>query len=337
VDWYQDVAGRIGQLPGVDGVSGGLVVPWRDGDRWLKPIQFAAQGYTPANGEEHPYARQRVVGPGFFKVVGIPVVAGREFTDADRLGSERIAIVSQSIAQRYFSNGDAVDRQLQQTGTLTDLRVDSTPLRIVGVVADVDDVDVARAPAMTIYYLWRSKDLSDRIFVRTSGDPHALVPAVTRILRSASPDAAVERPATLEEVRAEILSPERLNAFVVSGFAGIALLIAVVGVSGVLAFSVSARMREFGIRLAIGSSPRDLLARVLQDGLRIVVIGIVAGVAGSYAFARIAGTFVEQLRLPGTLPLLAAAAVLVGAGILASWVPAARAARVDALRALRSE
>src|SRR5206468_9198186 len=109
-------------------------------------------------------------------------------------------------------------------------------------------------------------------FVHASGDPYALVPAITKVIRGMSPDQPVERAATLEDVRAEVLAPERVNAFVFSGFAGIALLIAVVGVAGVLAFSVSARTREFGVRLAIGSAPRDLLARVLSEGVRIAAI-----------------------------------------------------------------
>ncbi len=108
--------------------------------------------------------------------------------------------------------------------------------------------------------------VAGRLFVRAAGDPYALVPAVTRVIREISADQPVERAATLEDVRAEVLSPERLNAFVFSGFAGIALLIAVVGVAGVLAFSVSARTREFGVRLAVGSAPRQLLARVLSRG-----------------------------------------------------------------------
>ncbi len=139
------------------------------------------------------------------------------------------------------------------------------------------------------------------------------------------------------DVRAEVLAPERLNAFVLSGFGGIALLIAVVGVAGVLAFSVSARTREFGVRLAIGSTPRDLLVHVLSQGALIVTIGIVAGVAGGYVFGLLARTYFENLRLPGVLPILGAAAVLSGAAILASLMPAARASRVDVLRALRSE
>jgi putative ABC transport system permease protein len=134
-----------------------------------------------------------------------------------------------------------------------------------------------------------------------------------------------------------VLSPERLNAFVFSGFAGIALLIAVVGVAGVLAFSVSARTREFGVRLAVGSAPSHLLARVLSEGVLIAAIGIAAGAAGGYALASVASRFFENVRLPGVLPTAGAAAVLVVAAVLASLMPAARASRVDVLHALRSE
>jgi putative ABC transport system permease protein len=336
-DLYRDVTQRVGQLPGVDAVVGGWFVPWRDTGRWPH-VQFTVEGYTPADGEENPYARQRVAGPGFFATLGIPVVAGREFTEDDRTGSERVVIVSQSAAQRLFPNGDALNRKLWRTAALSASgAVNPTPSRIVGVVADVDDESGDRAPGMALYTPLRGKDLPMRLFVRTSGDAYALVPSVTRIIRDLSSNQAVERPATLEDVRAEVLTPERLNAFVVSGFAGIALLIAVVGVSGVLAFSVSARMREFGVRLAIGSSPRRLLMRVLTEGASIVVVGIVAGAAAGYAIAGVASSYLEHVRFPGALPVLAAATVLGIAAVGASLMPAARAARVDVLQALRSE
>src|SRR5207302_4497107 len=170
-----------------------------------------------------------------------------------------------------------------------------------------------------------------RRFVRTAGDPYSLVPAVTRVVRGLAPDQSLERAATLEDVRAEVLSPERLNAFVFSGFAGIALLIAVVGVAGVLAFSVSARTREFGIRLAVGSAPRQLLGRVLLEGVRIAAIGIAAGAASGYALARVAAKLFASVQRPGALPVMGAAAVLIGAAIVASLMPAARASRVDVL------
>jgi predicted permease len=339
VDFFAEVKRLVEELPGVDGVAFGSVVPWRDSGKY-SAYQFAVEGYTPADGEENPHARPRFVSPGFLAGLGIPLLAGRDFTEADRRDSERVVIVSQAVAQRLFPNGDALNRRLWLTEARYELgKRGAEPARIVGVAADVDDENVTRAPAMTLYYPFRQFAFGpvDRLFVRTAGDPYALVPAVTRIVREVSPERPVERPATLEDIRAEVLTPERLNAFVVSGFAGIALLIAVVGVAGVLAFSVSARTREFGVRLAIGSTPRDLLIRVLREGALIVAIGIVAGAAGGYAFAGVAGSFVENVRLPGAAPLLGAAAVLVGAGVLASLVPAARASHVDVVQALRSE
>jgi predicted permease len=334
IEVYDEMTRRIGKLPGVQGVALGNFVPWRDKGILGPGFRFAAEGFTPANGEENPHGRLRIVAPGFFAVLGVPVLEGRDFNGDDRRGGEPVVIVSQSVAQRLFPNGDALNRKLWWTEPLFGK---PQPRRIVGVVADVDDENVVRGPALTIYHPVRQMHVAGRLFVHASGDPYALVPTVTRIVREMSPNQPVERAATLEDVRAEVLAPERLNAFVVAGFAGIALLIAVVGVSGVLAFSVSARTREFGVRLAIGSSPRRLLVRVLLEGLAIVAIGIAAGAAGGYAFATVATSVVGNMRFPGALPLAGAAAVLVGAAVAASLMPAARASRVDVLQALRSE
>ena len=172
-----------------------------------------------------------------------------------------------------------------------------SPRRIVGIVADVDEDNVVQEPSMIVYYPLRGG--GSRLFVRAAGDPHALIPSVTRTIREISADQAVERPATLEDIRAEVLAPERLNAFVFSTLGGIALLIAVVGIAGVLAFSVSARTREFGVRLAVGSTPRDLLAGVLWDGVRIAAIGIAAGAAGGYALARVAERVLRERATAG--------------------------------------
>jgi ABC-type antimicrobial peptide transport system permease subunit len=160
---------------------------------------------------------------------------------------------------------------------------------------------------------------------------------VTRIIREISADQAVERPATLEDVRADVLTPERLNTFVFSALGGIALLIAVVGVAGVLAFSVGARMREFGVRLAVGSTPQELRSGVLWDGVRIAACGIAAGAAGGYALVRVAAGILGAVQLPGVLSVIGAAIVLIGAAAIASLMPAMRAARVDVLQAFRSE
>jgi predicted permease len=335
LDLLREVTRRIRELPGVRGVAAGSFVPWRDKGTFPR-FQFTAEGYTPADGEEPPHARIRMVTPRFFAVLGVPLLAGRDFTEDDRDGSEPVVIVSESIARRLFASGDAVNRHIQWTRQGPDF-CGPRPCRIVGVAADVDDENVVPGPAWTIYHPLEQVGVTGRLFVHADGDPYALVPQVTRVIREVSADQPVERAATLEDIRTEVLAPDRLNAFVFSGFAGVALLIAVVGVAGVLAFSVSARTREFGVRLAIGSTPRDLLVRVLREGAWIVAVGIAAGAAGGYAFAAVAGRFVENVRLPGALPLLGAAAVLGGAGILASLMPAARASRVDVMQALRSE
>ena len=138
-------------------------------------------------------------------------------------------------------------------------------------------------------------------------------------------------------MRAEVLTPERLNTFVFSALGGIALLIAVVGVAGVLAFSVGARTREFGVRLAIGSTPRELQTGVLRDGVRIAAFGIGVGAAGGYALVRVAAGILGTVQLPGPLPVLGAAAVLIAAAAVAALIPAARASRVDVLQGLRSK
>ena len=160
---------------------------------------------------------------------------------------------------------------------------------------------------------------------------------VTRIIRGLSSDQPVERAATLEDIRAEVLTPDRLNTLVFGGFAAVALLIAVVGVAGVLAFSVSGRTREFGIRLAIGSQPRHLVTGVIAEGAVMAAVGIIAGAVCGYALARLAGAYFGEVRTPGILPIIGSAIVLLVAAVVASVLPATRAARVDVMQALRSD
>ena len=328
----REIARRIGELPGVEDVALAGSVPWRD--RSTTRVQFAVEGYQPANGEELPTGRLRNVSSRYFAVLGVPILAGRDFTDADRTSKELVAVVNQSVARRLFPDGDALNRRLTPTNLGTNLGSPS-PARIVGIVADVDEDNVVQEPSMIVYYALRGG--GSRLFVRAARDPHALIPSATRTIREISADQAVERPATLEDIRTEVLAPDRLNAFVFSALGGIALVIAVVGIAGVLAFSVSARTREFGVRLAIGSTPRELLAGVLWDGVRTAAIGVAAGAAGGYLLARVVGALFGNVQLPGAVPVTGAAALLIGAVIAASLMPAARASRVDVLQAVRSE
>jgi ABC-type antimicrobial peptide transport system permease subunit len=222
-------------------------------------------------------------------------------------------------------------------GVMQFIGVSPDARRIVGVVADVDDENITPEPTLTVYHPFEQEIAGGRLFVHATGDPYALVPTITPLVREVSADQVVERAATLDDVRAEVMAPDRLNAIVFGGFAALALAIAVVGVAGVLAFSVSGRTREFGIRLAIGSQPREILTGVLREGLLMGVLGVVFGVAGGLALWRVANGLIQETRLPGAGPIAAAAAILVLAAVVASLLPAARASRVDAMQALRAE
>jgi len=334
--FYKEVLRRVGEVPGVERVAVGTAVPWRDAGFFA--AQFSVEGYAKANGEEDPRARFRTVSPGFFESLRVPIIAGRDFNEADRRGAEMVVIVSQSVAQRMFPNQDAVNRHFMWTDPVTKfIDVSSGPRRIVGVVADLDDENIIPGPVMTVYHPFEQEIGGGRLFVHAKTEPYALVPQITRIIRELSSEQPVERAATLEDVRAEVLAPNRLNAVVFGGFATVALTIAVVGVAGVLAFSVSARTREFGVRLAVGLAPQRLLTHVLGQGAVIAIAGILVGVTGGVALVRVVGSFIQDVRLPGVLPILAAALVLVGAAVLASLMPAVRASRVDVVQALRSE
>ena len=339
LDYYREATRHIRELPGVQDVAIGTVVPWRDLN-WSFGLEFTPDGWMQKPGEEHPRAGVRIVSPGFFATLGLPVLAGRDFNESDRSNSEPVAIISQSVAERLFPGRDALNHHI----TWTDPVVQFIPLnqkaqRIIGVVADLDDVNVDPRPTMTIYHPFDQAELmgGGRLFVHTRSTPYALVTPVTRILRGMSADQPVEHAATLDDIRTEVLSPDRLNVAVFGVFAGVALLIAVVGVAGVLAFSVSGRTREFGIRLAIGSQPRHLLTRVIAEGAALAIGGLALGLVCGFALAELAGSLFADLRTPGIVPVAGAALVLLLAAVIASVLPAARAARVDVMQALRTE
>jgi len=339
VDFYKEAIRRVHQLPGVDGVALGMLTPWREGGNFGPGFQFTAEGYVRGTAEDDPRGQFRIVSPGFFASLGVPMIAGRDFNDLDRKDSEPVVIVSQTVAQRMFPNREALNRHVTFTDPLLKfIGMKPTPLRIIGIAADIDDSHLVPGPTLTVYEPFGQGPLiGGRLFVHVRSDPYALISPISRTIRGLSVDQPVERAATLEDVRAEVLTPDRLNALVFGVFAMVALAIAVVGVAGVLAFSVSARTREFGIRLAIGSQPRHLLTRVIAEGTVITAVGIGAGLACGLALQQLAGSYFENVRMPGAWVVVGAAGVLLAAAVVASAWPALRAARVDVMQALRAD
>jgi putative ABC transport system permease protein len=339
VGFYRGAMRKVRDLPGVDGVALGVLTPWREGGQLGPGLQFTGEGYARGTAEEDPRGQFRIISPGFFAALGVPLIAGRDFNDLDRKGSEPVAIISQSAARRMFPTQEALNRHVTWTDPVIQfIGMKPVPMRVIGVAADIDDEHLVPRPTLTVYTPFGQGPLfGGRLFVHVRSDPYALITPITRTIRNLSVDQPVERAATLEDVRAEVLTPDRLNALVFGGFAVVALAIAVVGVGGLLAFSVSARTREFGIRLAIGSQPRHLMGRVIAEGTILTAAGIAAGLAGGAALQRAARAWFESVSMPGAWVIAGAAGVLLAAAVVASAWPALRAARVDVVQALRAD
>jgi putative ABC transport system permease protein len=338
VDFYKESIRRVDGLPGVNTSSFGMAAPWRDVG-FAFGMQFSADGHVHVPNED-PRAHMRVVSPGFFASLGVPIIAGRDFNDSDGQKSDPVVIVSQTLAQRMFPNQDPLNRHVYWTDPVLQFApgISAAPHRIIGVTADIDDMHIIPESMVTVYIPFQEGPIfGGRLFIHTDANPYSLVAPVTRIIREMSADQPIEHAATLEDVRAEVLTPDRLNSLVFGVFAAVALAIALVGVAGVLAFSVSARTREFGIRLALGSQPRNLLKAVIAEGAVMAAAGVLAGAAFGFVVARLAGSYFFDVKMPGALPIILSAFVLLAAAVVASWLPAARAARVDVIQALRTE
>jgi putative ABC transport system permease protein len=344
-DFYKESVRQIDALPGVTETAVGMIAPWRDANSGFGiGLQYSGDGHV--HGKDDPRALWRTISPGFFSSLGVPIIAGRDFNALDDDKGEPVVIVSATLAQQMFPGQDPINRHVYWTdpvleflsGTAVEKARVTSPHRIIGVAADMDDEHIVPVPASTIYGSFADGGMfAGHLFIHTTANPYSLVVPVTKIIRQMQADEPVENAATLEDIRAKVLAPDRLNSLVFGVFAAVALLIAIVGVAGVLAFSVSARTREFGIRLALGSQPGNLLRGVVTQGVVMAGVGILAGAAFGFVAARVAGSYFGDLKMPGALPVIVSAFVLLGAAVAASMLPAARAARVDVMEALRSE
>jgi putative ABC transport system permease protein len=345
VDFYKESVRQIDALPGVTETAVGMIAPYRDaGGGFGVGLQFSGDGHV--HDKDDPRALWRTISPGFFTSLGVPIIAGRDFNALDDQNSEPVVIVSSTLARQMFPGQDPINRHVYWTDPVLEFATGSaaekarltSPHRIIGVAADMDDEHIVPVPTATIYGALADGGMfGGHVFIHTTGNPYALVTPVTKIIRDMAADEPVENAATLEDIRAKVLAPDRLNSLVFGVFAAVALLIAIVGVAGVLAFSVSARTREFGIRMALGSQPENILRGVVADGVVMAGVGVLAGAAFGLVVVRVAGSYFGDLKMPGAGPVIVSAGVLLAAAVIASMLPAARAARVDVIQALRSE
>lgn len=333
---YERMRDAVAQLPGVQVAAVGSNVPLR-----ATPfvLEIKAEGRAVQAGEATPHAAGKTADPGYFRAAGIPLLAGREFSSTDRAGSARVVILNKSLADRLFPGQDPVGRRVAWTGdVLKFIPISGDWRTVVGVVGDTRDEGLDAAPTPVMFTPFAQEvPFSGALVVRTRNAPELLEPAVTRTIRGLYPRQIIENVATLEEVRDATVAPRRLNALFIASFGTLAMIIAMVGIAGVLAFSVSSRTAEIGIRMSLGADAGRVHRMVLGEGGVLLGAGLALGLVGAFVASRLLQGLLFGVAPHDPATLVGVTAVLATVGVIACWLPAARAARVDPAVALRAE
>jgi putative ABC transport system permease protein len=334
---YERMRDRVASLPGVRVASLAFAAPLR---KTIIDFDIKADGFPTNPGDPPPHAQLKTVDPNFFAAAGIPLLEGRGMASTDRDSAPIAVVLNRSLATRLFGDRDPVGQRVAWTGEI--LKVFGPGAgewrTVVGVVGDTREDGLDNQPTATMYQSFaQGPIIGATLVVRTTQDPLALASPISRIVREVNPVQIIEHVQTLEQIRDETVAPRRLNALFIVSFGLLALLIAMVGIAGVLAFSVSSRTAEIGIRMSFGADAARVRRMVLGEGGVLLGLGVFAGLAGALAVSRLLTglLFGVTAHDPVTLGLVALA--LVGVGLAACWLPAAKAARVDPSVALRAE
>jgi len=333
---YERIRDRVAALPGVERAALGSAVPLR-GSHLNSDI--AVDGVPVLPHAPAPSAVLSSVDPDYFDAAGIPLLAGREFTSTDRAGQPLVVVLNASFAKRLFGNRNPIGQRVAWAGMLvTYLSVSADWRTVVGVVGDTRDQGLEGDPTATVYEPFpQAPVLGGALVIKTKTDPVPFQAAVTRAIREISPRQMIERPETLDAIRDETVAPRRLNAMFIALFGVLAMVIATVGIAGVLAFSVSARIPEIGIRMSLGADASRVRRMVLSEGGALLATGLILGLGGGLASGRVLRRMLFGVAPNDPATFVAVAFLLGAVGLSACWLPAARAANVDPATALRAE
>ncbi|MEJ1971225.1 MAG: FtsX-like permease family protein [Lacunisphaera sp.] len=327
VPFYERVTARVAALPGVTGTGLISSLPFTAGNTSNNVFPV---GPSPLPAGESVQASWRIVDGGYFDALQIPLVRGRTFAALTPAEARQSVVISASLARRLFGDADPSDRMVA--------RANGQRVKVIGVVGDVRSAHPGAAPEPAFYWsMHRFLYGPMRLVVRTTGDTAALAAAIRPVVREIDPGVPLFSVTTLDELRSGSLNRERLTTGLLTGFAGIALFLAALGTYGVIAFSVQQRTSEIGVRLAIGAQTRDILRLIIGQGLHLVVLGAALGLAGALAASRLLSALLYETGATDPLSYLAATAVLFLAALLAIYLPARRATKVDPMVALRTE
>ncbi len=332
---YEQIQNQLAALPGVSEVGLGSTMPLRLAGITL---DVKADGHPIAPGQPQPHSEYRTASPDYFSAAGIPLLKGRAFTSTDRAENARVVILNKTLADQFFPNQDPIGQRVAWTGeVLKFIGVSGDWRTVVGVVGDTKDGGLDAAPIPVTFIPFAQGDFPSGGFViRTKANPASFAAAASKVVRQAAPQQPIEKVLTVDRIRDESVAPRRLNAMLVSSFGILALIVAAVGIAGVLAFSVSARTNEIGIRMSLGADSGRVQRMVLSEGGRLVVIGLALGVVGALSLTRLMQGLLFGVPPHDPITLSIVSLIMATVGIAACWIPAFRAARIDPGVALRA-
>jgi putative ABC transport system permease protein len=329
--FYRTMLDRVATIPGIESVSAINHLPLA-GDLWT--FGFQVEGRPTPPPQDAPTAAFRVAFPNYFRAMRIPLVAGRDLDARDDGAVPPVVVVNQTMARKMWPHEEALGKRIRLSS--------SGPwFQVVGVVKDVEQREWGAAADNEFYFpqLQNPEDIqrSITLVLRTAGDPLAVAGAVQGQIWSLDRDVPVEDVASMQQVVARAEWQPRFSTTLLGGFAGLALVLAAIGIYGVMSFDVSRRVQEIGIRMALGAKPVDVMLSVLGGGGRLAALGTALGIAGSLALTRYLQSLLYQVSTTDPIALAGAAGVLGFVALAALWAPARRATRVDPVEALRSE
>lgn len=333
---YQRMGAEVARLPGVELVGIGSTMPLRASGIVL---ELKVEGRPTEAGQAPPTGEYRTADPGYFRAAGIPLLFGRDFAETDHARSPKVVIINQTLAERAFPDLDPVGRRIAWTGdVLRFIGVSDEWRTVVGVVGNTKDGGLDATPIPAVFTPFAQGDFPfGGLVVRAGVPPSGIATAARAIIRSIDPTQPVENVMTVDEIRDESVGPRRLNALLLGSFSLLALVIAAIGIGAVLAFSVSVRTGEIGVRMSLGAAPGRVRRMILGEGGRLVLLGLALGIAGSLLLARSMQSLLYGVEPSDPMTLAVVVATLAAIGVLACWVPALRASRISPAEALRAQ
>ncbi|HEX4946358.1 MAG TPA: ABC transporter permease [Blastocatellia bacterium] len=328
VPFFEQLTERVAALPGVEAAGVINLVPLQN---WGWNSEFQIEGRTPFPPGISPYVEGRTVTPDYFRAMGIPLRQGRFLTAQDNAQAPPVILINQTFAQQYFAPQDPIGQRIKSGGDAW--------LTIVGVVGDVKNAGLAQGVRLEIYAPHAQHQMSNTmsLVVRAKGDPNALTAAIRREVQRLDPAQPIHNIKTMETVIAESVSDRKLNMILLGVFAGVAVLLAIIGIYSVMSYTVTQSTREIGIRMALGAQPRNVLKLVVGQGAMLAAIGISIGLAGAWGLTRLMTTLLFEVSATDMVTYVGVSLLLLTVALLACLIPARRATKVDPMIALRGE